>query len=151
MLKRYVTVPQPQSLVIMKFASVIVALIAATMAVAAPTSFEARDITPSVELNDVDVAAINYLAARGLFDETSLEARGLFDKLKGKKQSLKITFHDPTGPVSAATQKQITKELTKFIDKAHQKTFPFCDVKYAFPYACGATVLVLTAVPFQHQ
>ncbi|KAI1790891.1 hypothetical protein LXA43DRAFT_1061847 [Ganoderma leucocontextum] len=116
----------------MKFASVVVALIAATVAVAAPTSFEARDAAPSVELNDVDVAAINYLAARGLVDETSLEARGLFDKLKGKgkdKAGLTIAFHDSTGPVSAATQKQITKELKKFIDKEHQKDFPFCDVE----------------------
>ncbi|PIL26088.1 hypothetical protein GSI_11842 [Ganoderma sinense ZZ0214-1] len=112
----------------MKFASVVVALIAATVAVAAPTSdFEARAAAPSVELNDVDAAAIHYLASRGLLDESSLEARGLLDKLLGKS-ALKITFHDPTGPVSSATQKQITKQLTKFVTKQQQKDFPFCDV-----------------------
>lgn len=116
----------------MKFASVIAALIAATVAVAAPTSFDISAPTPSTELNDVDVAALNYLVTRGLVDESSLEDRGLFDKLKGKSSPLKITFHDPTGPVSALTQKQITKELTKFIDEKHQKEFPFCDVEYAF-------------------
>ena len=54
----------------MKFTSVIVALVAATAAAAAPTSFSfiAREVIPSVELNDIDVAAVNYLAARGLLD-----------------------------------------------------------------------------------
>ena len=128
MLKQYVVLSYPQIL-IMKFASVVVALMAATVAVAAPSNFEARAATPSVELNDVDVAAINYLSSRGLFDENSLEARGLLDKLKGSSSALKIAFHDPTGPVSAATQKQITKQLTKFVTKQQQKDFPFCDVK----------------------
>ena len=125
----------------MKFTSVIVALVAATAAAAAPTSFSftARDVIPSVELNDIDVAAVNYLAARGLLDEASLQARGLFGSSKGKdkgkdkgkssKQELTIAFHDPTGPVSAATQKEITKVLKKYISKGDQEKFPFCDVK----------------------
>ncbi|KAI1790874.1 hypothetical protein LXA43DRAFT_1061839 [Ganoderma leucocontextum] len=99
--------------------------------------FAARGAAPSVELNDVDLAAVNYLAARGLLDEGSLEARGLFgkskDKGKGKdesssKQELTIAFHDASGPVSAATQKEITKVLKKQISKENQKKFPFCDV-----------------------
>ncbi len=64
----------PESLVIMKSASVLVALIAATVAVAAPigTSFDARDDAPSVELNDDGLAAANHLAPRGLLSEASL-------------------------------------------------------------------------------
>ncbi|PIL26100.1 hypothetical protein GSI_11854 [Ganoderma sinense ZZ0214-1] len=124
----------------MKFTSVVVALIAATATIAAPSpvafSVETPDVSPSVELNDV---------ARGLLDETSLQARGLAaskskDKGKGKNKSkdktkgessrheLTVTFHDASGPVSAVTQKEIKKVLEKQISKEDQQKFPFCDV-----------------------
>ncbi|KAI1794976.1 hypothetical protein LXA43DRAFT_96529 [Ganoderma leucocontextum] len=110
----------------MKFAAVVVALVAATVAVAGPISFEAREDSSSVELNDIDHAAIDYLVSRGLFDETSLEARGLF----GSSTKLQIAFHDPSGSISAARKKEATKLLNKAVNKADQKKFPFCDVTF---------------------
>ncbi len=110
----------------MKFAAVIIALTAATVAVAGPVSFEAREDSSVVELNDIDTAAIDYLVRRGLFDESALEARGLF----GGGTKLHITFHDPSGSISAGRKKEATKVLKKAVSKSDQKKFPFCDVTY---------------------
>ena len=119
----------------MKFAAVVIALTAASVAAAGPISFEARDST-AVELNDIDTAAIEYLVRRGLFDESALEARGLFG---GGSTDLHITFHDPTGSISAGRKKEATKALKKAVSKADQKKYPYCDVTYVsplFPWAC---------------
>ena len=77
----------------MKFAAVIIALAAATVAVAGPV---AREESSVVELNDIDTAAIDYLVRRGLFDESSLEARGLLSSILGGKK------HHPGGDRPAA-------------------------------------------------
>lgn len=61
----------------MKLTSVFVTLIAAAIAVAGPIPSEAHSVTSSLELNDIDHAAIDYLVARGIFDGPSLKARGL--------------------------------------------------------------------------
>ena len=83
----------------MKFAAVIIALTAATVAVAGPVAFEAREESSVVELNDIDTAAIDYLVRRGLFDESGLEARGLF----GSSSDPHITFSDPSARPSCAS------------------------------------------------
>ena len=111
----------------MKFAAVVIALTAASVAAAGPVSFEARDST-AVELNDIDTAAIDYLVRRGLFDESALEARGLF----GGGTKLHISFHDPTGSISEGRKKEATKALKKAVSKADQKKYPYCDVTYVF-------------------
>ncbi|KAM5539436.1 hypothetical protein V8D89_006888 [Ganoderma adspersum] len=135
----------------MKFSSVVVALIAAAVAVAGPVSSKAHEDSPtSVELNGIDHAAIGYLVPRGLFDEASLEARGLLDIFKGKsspKQPLTITFRDPSdprSPISDARKKQATKLLKKAVGKNDMLArFPFCDLTFtkgrAVSYICFAT------------
>ncbi|PIL22743.1 hypothetical protein GSI_15436 [Ganoderma sinense ZZ0214-1] len=110
----------------MKFAAVVIALTAATIAVAGPVAFEAREESSAVELNDIDTAAIDYLVRRGLFDASALEARGLF----GSGTDLQITFSDPSGSISAGRKKEATKALQKAVSKADQKKFPFCDVVF---------------------
>ena len=56
-----------------KFASIVIALIATFVAAASPVSFKAHEDFPtSVELNGTDHAAMDYLVRRGLFDEASL-------------------------------------------------------------------------------
>ncbi|KAM5533655.1 hypothetical protein V8D89_012679 [Ganoderma adspersum] len=111
----------------MKFAAVVIALTAATVAVAGPVPFEAREESTAVELNDIDTAAIEYLVRRGLFDDSALEARGLFG---GGSSELHITFHDPSGSISAGRKKEATKALKKAVSKADQKKYPYCDVTF---------------------
>ena len=111
----------------MKFAAIILAL--ATAAVAVPVALdsaplELRDLAPELELRDLDTVAINHLVSRGIFEEAELAERGLFSS----KSKLQVTFTDPSGPVSAARQKQATKVLQKAVSKAQQAQFPFCSV-----------------------
>ena len=128
----------------MKFAAVVIALTAASVAAAGPISFEARDST-AVELNDIDTAAIEYLVRRGLFAESALEARGLFG---GGSTDLHLTFHDPTGSISAGRKKEATKALKKAVSKADQKKYPYCDVTYAPSVSFDLVKVVLTAFVF---
>ena len=120
----------------MKFAAVIIALAAATVAVAGPV---AREESSVVELNDIDTAAIDYLVRRGLFDESGLEARGLF----GSSSDPHVTFSDPSGSISSARKKEATKALKKAVNKADLKKFPFCDVVYvSFPFPLSLLALL---------
>ncbi|KAG5640542.1 hypothetical protein DXG03_008132 [Asterophora parasitica] len=115
----------------MKFTSVIL-LALATFAVAAPVSQSASGETDveSVIARAADLAAeLDDLLARApLSTDKELEVR----RLLGSSSPLKITFTNPSGPVSAARKKAATKQLTKFISKANQKKFPFCSVEYVF-------------------
>ena len=71
----------------MKFVSLVVALIATAAAAAAPTSFQTRSATPAVEVGDSDHAAVNYIVARGLFEESSFRARNFIGKSKFKGEA----------------------------------------------------------------
>ncbi|KAF7296430.1 hypothetical protein HMN09_01113400 [Mycena chlorophos] len=120
----------------MKFTSIILVALAA-FATAAPvtTSIAARnnDIS-ALATRAADLAAeLDALLARdGLSAADELEARGLLSDLFGssKASTLKVTFTDPSGSVSAARQKAATKQLTKVISAAQQKQFPFCSVDF---------------------
>ncbi|KAJ7689444.1 hypothetical protein B0H17DRAFT_1135027 [Mycena rosella] len=140
----------------MKFASVLVAFVAASVAAAAPVASFARDAAPSLELRDVDALALNYLVSRGIIQEgeledledvEDLEDRGLFSKLKpkpkpkvvpatattpaiGKAGVLKASFTDPSGAVSPARQAKALKRLEQAITPANQAKFPFCSVDF---------------------
>ncbi|KAK7026636.1 hypothetical protein R3P38DRAFT_994839 [Favolaschia claudopus] len=119
----------------MKF-SIIFTLAAAALAVAVPvrrdgSDLELRDLAPTLEMRDLDAMAIEHLVARGILDsEAEVAARSFLSDLFGGSSPLKVTFTDPSGPVSAARQKQATKVLTKAVSKAQQKQFPFCSVDF---------------------
>ena len=56
-----------------------------------------------------------------------------------------ITFHDPTGSISAGRKKEATKALKKAVSKADQKKYPYCDVTYAPSVSFDLVKVVLTA------
>jgi len=132
----------------MKFAAIVIAFAAAAAAAAVPVArdsapaLQLRDLAPEVEVRDLDAAALNYLVSRGIFDEAELEERGLLSSLFGSKTTpasgttpatsgaLKVSFTDPSGPVSAATQTQAIKVLKKAVSKANQVKFPFCSIDF---------------------
>ncbi|KAJ7065493.1 hypothetical protein C8F01DRAFT_1125771 [Mycena amicta] len=122
----------------MKFTSVIL-LALASFAVAAPVSQESTSIVARSEevqslaarASDLAAEFDDLLARAPLSDADELEARSFLSSLFGSSSALKVTFTDPSGPVSAARQKAATKQLTKFISKAQQKAFPFCSVAFS--------------------
>ncbi|KAK7061343.1 hypothetical protein R3P38DRAFT_2828967 [Favolaschia claudopus] len=119
----------------MKFSIIFTLAAAAALAVAVPvrrdgSALELRDLAPTLEMRDLDAMAIEHLVARGILDsEAEIAARSFLSDLFGSSP-LKVTFTDPSGPVSAARQKQATKVLTKAVSKAQQKQFPFCSVDF---------------------
>ncbi|KAJ7036519.1 hypothetical protein C8F04DRAFT_1181223 [Mycena alexandri] len=121
----------------MKFSTVIAVLAAVTAAAAVPVAREAspalelRDLAPEVDVRDSDAAALSHLVSRGFFEADELEERGFLSSLfGGSKSALKVTFTDPTGPVSAARQAASIKLLNKAVSKANQAKFPFCSVAF---------------------
>ncbi|KAJ7777207.1 hypothetical protein B0H16DRAFT_1879322 [Mycena metata] len=122
----------------MKFSTVIAVLAAVTAAAAVPVTREAspalelRDLAPEVDVRDLDAAALSHLVSRGFFEADELEERGFLSSLFGgsSKSALKVTFTDPTGPVSAARQAASIKLLNKAVSKADQAKFPFCSVAF---------------------
>ncbi|KAJ7672770.1 hypothetical protein B0H17DRAFT_1083926 [Mycena rosella] len=136
----------------MKFASVLVAFVAASVAAAAPVTSFARDAAPSLALRDVDALALNYLVSRGIIEEgdledsEDLEERGLslskptpkpkFVPATSNKPAtakagiLKATFTDRAGAVSPARQAKALKRLEQAISPADQAKFPFCSVDF---------------------
>ncbi|KAF7351826.1 hypothetical protein MVEN_01143700 [Mycena venus] len=133
----------------MKFAAVVIAFAAAAAAAAVPVArdsapvLQLRDLAPEAEVRELDAAALNYLVSRGIFDEAELEERGLLSSLFGGSKTtpasgttpatsgaLKVSFTDPSGPVSAARQTQAIKVLKKAVSKADQAKFPFCSIDF---------------------
>ncbi|KAF7312303.1 hypothetical protein MIND_00243300 [Mycena indigotica] len=117
----------------MKFTSLtLLALV--SIAVAVPVSYEPTSVaarsedTSELAARAVDLASeLEEIFARSERDE-ELDARGLFSKTK--KTALKVTFTDPSGPVSATRQKAAIKQLQSFISKQQQAAFPFCSVDF---------------------
>jgi hypothetical protein len=113
----------------------IVALALAASAMAAPLAFRE---TESVSARSGILSGVEDIFERGLlsdiFGPKTTVASGSTPATVG---SLKVSFSDSTGSISAARQKSALKLLNKAVSAANQKKFPFCSV--AFGSGAAAT------------